>query len=258
MKITSLIKFENLQSWLNSNGFPELEKLSTYRVVKGLDFEKEFKKGNVRFTSEGIFLGPEDSDNQVYVFINRPKYHSYGWPKFHVRKCQVIENFIASGEYDKRYVMSNTKTNDLQDLDTAEHYRDVELKICMNCKRMIQDEIYTTTDFSEHYVDSSKIQDVQVNANGYTRNWEVLSGQYRRSKEYSCESCGIKPRHPGHRGFWEVDHRDGNKLNNEFYNLECLCVRCHSRKDDVHIKNYSTGTNKRKVSTFNKLYPEKN
>ena len=255
--MSDLFNFDDLMRWLDGKGFPLVESIKGYRVVKGIDFEKEFKAGNIRFEVDGIFIDTSSGDHQVYIFISEPWITKYGsYPKFHVRECQTISSFLADGRFEHRYHVSSAKVNDLTDITTRQVFKDEELELCGYCRNMITEEIYTTADFAEFYVNSSADVDVRVDNDGYVKDWKLISKNYRLSVEYTCASCGVAPKSPVYRYYWEVDHKDGNKLNNENSNLECLCVRCHSQKDDVHIRNYSRGSNKVKVDAFNKLYPD--
>lgn len=251
-----LFHFSDLRRWLDGKGFPKVESSKGYKVVKGIDFEKEFKAGNIRFEADGIFIDKNSREHQVYIFISEPWITKYGsYPKFHVRECQTISSFLADGRFKNRYHVSSARVNDLTDISTGEIFKDEKLELCGYCKNMIDEEIYTTYDFAELYVNSSANTDVRVDNDGYVKDWKLISRNYRLSIKYKCESCGLESRSSVHRYYWEVDHKDGNKLNNETSNLECLCVRCHSQKDEIHIRNYSKGSNKVKVDAFNKLYP---
>jgi len=254
--MSDLFYFDDLMKWLDARSFPKVESSEGYKVVKGIDFEKEFKAGNIRFEADGIFIDTKSGEHQVYIFISEPWITKYGKrPKFHVRECQTITSFLADGTFRHRYHVSSARVNDLIDITTRQIFKDEELYLCGNCHNMIKEDIYTTSDFADLYVNSSADIDIRVDNDGYVKDWKLISKNYRLSINYKCESCGLEPKSSLHRYYWEVDHIDGNKLNNETSNLECLCVRCHSRKDEVHIKNYSKGGNKLKVDSFNKLYP---
>ena len=253
--MTKLNNFSGLANWLDLKGFPQVDTSSGYKVVKGLDFEKEFKAGNIRFESDGIYIDSDKGEHQVYIFISEPYLTRYdSWPKFHVRECTTITRFIAEGKFNKRYHVSNSKTNDLTDIDTKEVYEDQELSLCGYCSKMINEEMYTTSDFAEIYVDSTSNVDVRVDNDGYVKDWRLISNKYRFDNGYRCEECDLSPKSTLHRYYWEVDHVDGNKLNNDPSNLRCLCVGCHSKKDAIHIRNYSQGANLKKLNTFNELY----
>jgi len=52
------------------------------------------------------------------------------------------------------------------------------------------------------------------------------SSQFKNKKDY-CELCGFVAEH---RSQLDVDHIDGNHLNNEPDNLQTLCANCHRLK----------------------------
>jgi len=97
---------------------------------------------------------------------------------------------------------------------------------------------------------------IEIDIFGYDKNWQKISRAYRKSKDYTCESCGIKPANNFDRRFWQTHHKDGDKTNNRQPNLECLCVLCHSYKDSTHIENFEKQRVKRMLDTFVKQYKE--
>ena len=53
---------------------------------------------------------------------------------------------------------------------------------------------------------------------------------HRIHKKDHCELCGFKALH---RCQLDVDHKDGNRKNNDPLNLQTLCRNCHSYKTQV-------------------------
>ena len=51
--------------------------------------------------------------------------------------------------------------------------------------------------------------------------------KYQKFKKNRCEKCGFIAEHPCQ---LDVDHVDGNKLNNDIKNLQTLCANCHRLK----------------------------
>ena len=63
---------------------------------------------------------------------------------------------------------------------------------------------------------------------GYTRDWATVSRNQKEMNLWTCQECGVylgKDRNLLH-----VHHRDRNPQNNSPYNLETLCVICHSER----------------------------
>ena len=91
---------------------------------------------------------------------------------------------------------------------------------------------------------------------GYPKDQEKISKLYRKEQNYTCEDCGVqcKDRKALHKKWWHLHHIDGVKTNNEKSNLACLCICCHSRKDEKHKENFSTPSQKIEIESFVKEY----
>ena len=51
-------------------------------------------------------------------------------------------------------------------------------------------------------------------------------------RPYRCEACGLKPEWNGKELRLQVDHKDGDVLNNHPENLRFLCPNCHSQTEN--------------------------
>jgi ribosomal protein L40E len=56
-------------------------------------------------------------------------------------------------------------------------------------------------------------------------------------RPYRCEECKVGPTWNGRRLVLQVDHRDGNRLNNQPDNIRFLCPNCHSQTENFGIAN---------------------
>jgi len=72
--------------------------------------------------------------------------------------------------------------------------------------------------------------------------WQIqISGYIRKYllelNNYSCQSCGWNKLHPDGKSTLQVDHIDGNAVNNDFKNLRLLCPNCHSLTENFGSRN---------------------
>jgi hypothetical protein len=64
--------------------------------------------------------------------------------------------------------------------------------------------------------------------------------RYRQHKKIFCEMCNFIPIHPCQ---LDVDHKDGNRANDDPANLQTLCANCHRLKTQRN-KDYISGAAK--------------
>ncbi|MAM28690.1 MAG: hypothetical protein CMC13_06670 [Flavobacteriaceae bacterium] len=254
-----IYKFKNLSKKLDQLGFPKTDKQNNFQVIKGVDFEKAYKAGTISFEDDGIYLEYEREKFKGYMFIEN-YYVSYNgapekFPKFHIAKCEVIQRFIDSGRFNQRYVWSNSNVNDIRDKQSRNLYSECNLELCSKCRFEMMAAINTTEEFYES-LDKSNFQEeaIEVDIFGYVRGKEQISKRYRSSVDYTCEICGRKAKQPLHKRWWHTHHIDGDKLNNNFSNLKCLCIKCHSQVDDNHQKNFSIDRMMKELELFKNFY----
>lgn len=253
-----LYSFQELDQKLDQLGFPQIESGSGFKVIKGIDFEEAFRAGSISFEDDGIYLEYEGKKYRGYMFIKEPWIDRYGtYPKFHLTKCQTIQEFISKGKFKIRYDWSNSNVNDLIDKTTRKEYKNEVLDYCGYCKKELFEGIEDTADFFDS-LDKSAIEEenIEVDIFGYVRGKEKISKDFRNQKNYQCEECTIKPKKNLHKRWWHTHHVDGDKTNNSLNNLKCLCILCHSHIDARHRQNFSKGAISKQVDFFKKAYAD--
>lgn len=266
-----IFSFEGLKRLLQSRGYIIDESKGAYTPIKPEDVTRdEIAKGKMEFEDDGIFV-IDDNGERHQIFLYKRKYHldRFGKPRFHICKCDTIDEFLAKGRFQKEYRRANTETVPVIDMDDNDEDKEIEaLPLCKNCisKMAAQGKPIDSYMDSVEFVEllkqtsaTSKTQEkVEVDIFGYTKDWEQISRAYRESKDYTCERCGLHIEDPFDRQFIHTHHKNGNKIDNRLVNLECLCIRCHSMVDDAHIHEFSTGANTVLLDEFNHKYPKKN
>lgn len=237
---------------------------TAYREVENKEVNLNDPQSRVSFTDEGIFWeDPRDGvQRQIFLYKWNYKMKRFGKPRFHIRQCQTIRQFMASGAFTHEYRRANTEQVMVHNIDTDKDETVENLPLCGYCARLIAAENpdMKSSDFVAilRKADEGRTPDrAEVDLFGYTRDWEAISTAYRELKDYTCERCGLHIDNPFDRQYIHVHHRDGNKLNNRTSNLECLCIRCHARSDAHHTYNFSRGANRIRLEQFAADYPEK-
>ena len=254
-----LYDFNSLDKKLDELGFPEIESESGFRLIKGVDFEEAYKSGSIEFEDDGIYLEYQGKKYRGYMFIQEA-YITYNgarenFPKFHLLKCQKIQEFIEAGMFRQRYEWSNSDVNDLIDVQTQIEYKDIKLNVCSFCRSNYLGQVADTKDFFDS-LDKKQLEEenVKVDIFGYVPERQKISRAYRQRKGYVCERCSVKPLSSLHKHWWHTHHVDGIKTNNNIENLKCYCIDCHSQVDERHRQNFSSGSRLIQRKRFIKEY----
>ena len=231
---------------------------------------------NISFEpGEGIKYNIGDGKStRVFLYKRRYRMEEFGKPRYHIRKCEVIQSFIAQGAFNREYRMANTDEVKVINVNNRNVEESVSaLPLCRYCQAIVLEESrrnQTAADFNHFQgslsnADSSvysellregedEAKEVWVDINGYTDDWPAISFAYRKKHNFTCERCGVKMESPMDYRFMQTHHRNGVKTNNNENNLECLCIECHSQVDDAHRENFSRGANAIMLNTFRNKY----
>lgn len=260
-----LYKFDALKDFLKSEGI-NVGNAQGYVPVKPKDVFDKQGKTPICFQGEkgenGIFAADMNGvKHQVYMY----KYRYYlnaennyipqsKKPRFHICQCITIQTFMNEGKFGE-YYFANTDEVDVYDITTHRivHLRD--LPLCQNCARKMAkySRAQKTSTFVEILKAAGEVPEQEIQETdifGYVKDWEKISKAYRELHNYTCEKCGFDGSNAFERMYIHVHHRDGNKLNNNQANLQCLCIKCHSEVNDTHRKNFSEGDKKKQLNAF--------
>jgi 5-methylcytosine-specific restriction endonuclease McrA len=206
--------------------------------------------GKMDFRDDGIFVIDDNGvEHQVFLYKKDYRLKTYGKPRFHICKCQVIDDFINRGRFKEHYVRANTDTVPVVDLDNDSVTKQIkDLPLCRYCQKKISEDYgKTSSDFVEMLKSAKDSEQPEENLEldifGYTKNWPEISLAIREKHNYTCENCGLHLDDAYARYYMQVHHQDGNKLNNSESNLKCLCLRCHAAVDANHTKKLTTNAN---------------
>ncbi|MDR0864444.1 MAG: HNH endonuclease [Candidatus Symbiothrix sp.] len=254
----NLYQFSALDKKLTELEFPAISGKSGFQPIRidfdAQKFQRAVREGKIRFGNDGIYLTYEGREWKGYMYMPTYRVSQYGLPKFHLTRCEKIQELFSSG-YGQYYKWSNNKLNDIIERGTSKIYKDQKLSLCSYCRHAIIG-VNNTEDFFRTLDTEPKeeVVSIEVDIFGYVKDWQKISIAYRKKKECTCESCGIKPKNNFDKRFWHTHHLDGDKTNNKEINLECLCVLCHSYKDLKHEDNFDKTRMKKELDSFVEKY----
>lgn len=252
-----LYNFKKLKSKLDQLNYPEVTE-SRFQILRK-DFSEEEQQGNISFKVDGIYLKVNGVEHKGYMYIKNADVNQYGLPKFHVANCQMIVQQRNQNRFNGHYFWSNSNVVDIKQRGANVIFKDEKLDLCGYCREMVMALDYTNTQGFFDLLDSQDQQpynDVEVDIFGYTKDWQQISRKFRIENQFTCNNCKIKIENKFDQRFIQVHHKNGNKLFNSRENLECLCVLCHSKKDELHVNNFSKKSSKHEIENFVKKYRE--
>lgn len=228
---------------------------------------KEIENGSLQIDTDGIFIIGEDGvRRQVFLYKRAYNMERFGKPRFHICKCQTIEEFMNSSGEIPEYRRANTRAVMVLDRSNGNQDTKVEdLPLCKYCAQLIgsvarnmDSAAFVELLKKANPADEERPQgNINVNTRtGYTEDWQEVSQRFRERHHYTCERCGVQVSQ-FETEYMQVHHRNGDKTNNSDSNLECLCIKCHSEVDPTHVRNFSTRQQQMLIRFFMDNYASK-
>lgn len=187
-------------------------------------------------------------------------------PKFHIALCSTLNNMLENGK-KKRYVVSQNESKIFHlNLISGRSVRELQqpLDVCRNCLEILRWEDYSKTwsqTAKDNCVKSFEISDFFVKypkapiqndgysdrnsaINQYPDNWNIISYNYRKSKNWICEQCGVNL--TTHKSLLQTHHINSQKNDCRLSNLKALCVDCHTHQP-MHSHMNNNPNNQRQI-----------
>lgn len=250
-----LYNFKKLSQKLDFLKYQEVNE-SRFEVVRK-DFSEEEKRGNITFKDDGIYLMINGIEHKGYMYIKKADVIQYGQPKFHITNCSVIQDQKNRGYFNGHYFWHNSNTVTIEDRNTHQLFKDINLNLCSKCREQANIDDYRNT---EGFFNLLDIQDKEPQENvetdifGYTKDWQQISKKFRIENDFTCYKCKLKIENKFDQRFIQVHHINGNKSINKRDNLQCLCTLCHANIDNHHINNFSKKRSKAEIESFISKY----
>ena len=233
-KATPIYAFEGLQKLLRSMGY-NVRTANGYKAMQTKDIGRDEIR-NIIIKDDGIYYKDDDGElRKIFLYKRKYKLETFGNPKFHIRQCETISDFMRRGSFNAEYRGANVETVKVINTDNNNTETTVSgLELCKYCQAMAREEfprIITTNDFVKKLKEEGEAlepqKDVEVDFRGYTKDWKKFEKDYIEKVNYTCEKCGIHIENTYDYHFLKVHHKNNKRVDNRQSNLICLCPRCY-------------------------------
>jgi len=200
--------------------------------------------GLLTFKDLQVILYIPDHGASLEKALKVPKFGK----KFHIADCKTLREMRLKRRYE-RYVATNDMTGNFKIYGTDDFGQKKEgvlrLKVCQNCLESLNYKNFRNLQYiqKKRVVDGFDIheffskyssyfeylpQKQETESFGYDDKWDQISYDYRQSKNWECEKCGISLK--DNKQLLHTHHINGVKHDNSKENLKALCIDCHSKE----------------------------
>lgn len=233
---------------------------SDFKRIEVEHFERMVQNEQAVLTETEAYILDENGNKQPVYFFKRVFSFFYNGqakdPRFHVCKCSTIRDFGQSS-FKASNKTKATVQNKSHRYGSGEPSYEVEMKLCGNCAKQVNDSARTTKEFydrvfAEYQKNNPIDENAKVGFSGYTLDWSRISKIYREKMNYTCERCRVNLEN--NRRFLHTHHLNGNKLNNHHTNLQALCIKCHAAEHDYPENKFQKAKMVRELNKFRERY----
>ncbi len=107
--------------------------------------------------------------------------------------------------------------------------------LCLFCRKQDKIERWLAGD-----QDVARDAGLNKNTKGFVKTYLI------ETRGDKCELCGFDHKAPSGRSIIQMDHIDGNYMNNHIDNLRLLCPNCHAMTETYGSKNRGNGRSRRR------------
>ena len=235
---TPIYTFDGLKNLLRSLGY-NVGNAEGYKPLPVTDLGESEIRNNIVMQDNGIFYRDDTGTlRKIFMYKRSYKLTEHGKPRFHIRQCEVISDFIRRGAFHADYRGANVETVMVRDMDNNYKETEVtELPLCRYCQKMASEEfpyVITSNQFvkklKEEGETTSEDKDTEVDHWGYTKDWATVKARYLKKTNYTCEKCGTHLSNPFDFHLLKVHHKNGKNADNRDSNLVTLCPICYAEE----------------------------